>query len=373
MVRAQRVDPPARAQRLRPPLQLGVLAGLLLTVVVIGRFPVSVPGPSAPLALASNQLSLPGLAASAPLEVPDEIAAVPVPLTLYAPEVTEEAIVAAADTTFETTSALADQLAAAAADLGFSLTDTNPSRTTLFIEYTVAAGDTLSSVAARHGIGVDYVQWNNLNVTSDPSSLQIDEVLRIPSLEGILYDVRVGDTLHDITTVYGADVDEVIGFGPNRLSNPDDLKEGSQLLLVGGTRPLPVIGSTVNPDGEPTGWRWPTIGVITSVLDYTHPLGIDIGVGYGTPITATRSGIVSFVGGNLYFSYGLNVIVDHGSGYESRYAHLDSIAVSSEQWVNAGDLIGYSGSTGRSTGPHLHFEINRFSQTLNPLDLLPGG
>ncbi len=370
LVRAQHVDAPARAQRLRPVLSLGVLSALLLSVVVLGRFPVAVPGPDATPALASSQLSLPGLAASAPLEVPDEIAAAPVPVTLYAPEVTEEAIVAAADTTFETTSALAEELASATEDFGFSLTETNPSRTTLFFEYTVAAGDTLSSIGARHGIGVDYVQWNNADVTSDPGSLQIGEVLAIPSLEGILYDVRVGDTLHDIVTLYGADVDDVIGFAPNGLSDPNDLNEGAQLLIVGGTRPAPPTFRPIGPTGDPTGWQWPTFGVITSEFDWRHPLGIDIGVQGSTPIYASRAGIVAFSGGNN-FSYGLNIIIDHGEGYDTRYAHLSVRIAAKGEWVEAGQLIGRSGSTGRSTGPHLHFELNRWGVPQNPMFFLP--
>jgi murein DD-endopeptidase MepM/ murein hydrolase activator NlpD len=357
---------------MRPLLSFGVLTALLLSVITIGRFPVSIAGPDASPALASAQLSLPGLAANAPLDVPDEIVAAPVPLTLYAPQVTEEAIVAAADTTFATTSALEEELAAGSNDLGLSLTGTNPDRTSLFFEYTVAAGDTLSSIASRYGVGVEYVQWNNADITSDPSSLQINEVLQIPSVEGILYDVRVGDTLHDIATTYGAEVDDMINFGPNGLTDPNDLREGALLLVVGGVRPVPRIGTVVNPDGDPTGWRWPTIGVITSVLDAGHPLGIDIGVPLWTAITATRAGTVSFVGGDPRFSYGYNVRIDHGSGYESRYAHLSGFEVVPGQWVEAGETIGWSGNTGRSTGPHLHFEINRYSQTLDPIALLPG-
>jgi murein DD-endopeptidase MepM/ murein hydrolase activator NlpD len=303
--------------------------------------------------------------------VPDEIAAAPVPLTLFAPAVTEEAIVVAADTTLETAAALAQLQANGSEDLGLPLTETNVSRTTLFTEYTVAAGDTLSSIAAKHGIDVDYVQWNNADVTSDPSSLQIDEVLQIPSLEGILYDVRVGDTLHDIVTIYNADIEDVIAFGPNRLSDPNDLREGSQLLLVGGTRPAPPTFRPVGPSGDPTGWQWPTVGVLTSSFDRYHPLGIDIGVPSSTPIFASRAGQVAFTGGNQWLSYGFNIIIDHGEGYDTRYAHMNAFDVVGGQWVEAGQRIGWSGSTGRSTGPHLHFEINRWGVPQNPMIFLP--
>lgn len=355
---------------MRPLLSLGMVTALLLTVITIGRFPVAVPGPDASPALASAQLSLPGLGAHAPLDVPDEIAAAPVPLTLYAPEVTEEAIVAAADTTFETTAALEQELASASDDLGLSLTETNPDRTTLFFEYTVAAGDTLSSIAARYGIGVDYVEWNNADVTSDPSSLQIGELLQIPSVEGILYDVRVGDTLHDIATKYGAEVEDIINFAPNGLTDPNDLREGAQLLVVGGTRPAPPTIRPIGPSGDPTGWQWPTVGVITSFFGPGHDLGIDIGVPNGTPIYASRAGQVTFSGGNN-FSYGLNIIINHGEGYDTRYAHLSIRVAAKGDWVEAGQLIGYSGSTGRSTGPHLHFEINRWGVPQNPMFFLP--
>lgn len=356
---------------MRPLLSFGMVTALLLTVIAIGQFPVAVPGPDASPALASAQLSLPGLGAHAPLDVPDEIAAAPVALTLFAPEVTEEAIVAAADTTFETTAALEQELASASDDLGLSLTETNPDRTTLFFEYTVAAGDTLSSIAARYGIGVDYVEWNNADVTSDPSSLQIDEVLQIPSVEGILYDVRVGDTLVEIATKYGAEVEDIINFAPNGLTDPNDLREGAQLLIVGGTRPAPPTIRPIGPSGDPTGWQWPTVGVITSEFGPGHDLGIDIGVPLKTPIYASRGGQVEFVGGNPAFSYGYNIIIDHGEGYDTRYAHLWAFNVVQGEWVVAGQLIGWSGSTGRSTGPHLHFEVNRWGVPQNPRFFLP--
>ena len=308
--------------------------------MLVGRFPVSVAGPDAAPALAANQLSLPGLAASAPREVATEIAAAPVPLTLFAPQVTEEALVDAEDATLETTQALEQQQADASTDLGLSLTDTNPSRTTLFVEYTVAPGDTLSSIAALHSVGVEYVRWNNADVTADPSSLQVGEVLQIPSLEGILYDVRVGDTLHDIVTLYNADIDDVLAFAPNGLSDPNDLREGAQLLIVGGERPAPPTIRPTGPSGDPTGWQWPTVGVLTSFLGPAHPLGIDIGVPSGTPIYATRAGQVSLVGGDPRFSYGYNIVIDHGNGYDSRYAHLSAFNVVPGEFVVAGQLIG---------------------------------
>ena len=168
-----------------------------------------------------------------------------------------------------------------------------------------------------------------------------------------------------------SDIDDVLNFGPNGLSDPNDLREGAQLLVVGGERPAPPTIRPIGPSGDPTGWQWPTVGVLTSFLGPAHPLGIDIGVQSGTPIYATRAGQVSFAGGDSRFSYGLNIVVDHGSGYDSRYAHLSAFAVGRGEFVVAGQLLGWSGNTGRSTGPHLHFEINRFGQTLDPLSLLP--
>jgi murein DD-endopeptidase MepM/ murein hydrolase activator NlpD len=108
-------------------------------------------------------------------------------------------------------------------------------------------------------------------------------------------------------------------------------------------------------------------------MDPTHPLGIDVGLAANpaAPILATESGVVVFAGGLWCCSYGYHVIVQHEGGFSSLYAHLSEIMVSEGQQVSQGQRLGLSGDTGFSTSEHLHFEIRRYEERLNPLDLLP--
>lgn len=125
--------------------------------------------------------------------------------------------------------------------------------------------------------------------------------------------------------------------------------------------------------GEADGWRWPADGVITGRFgddrgDHAHA-GLDIAAPTGTPVYAARSGVVTFAG--VADGYGNVIYLGHDSGFGSRYAHLSSILVPGGKAVSAGDLIGRVGSTGDSTGPHLHFEISVGGVAKDPLLYLP--
>lgn len=123
---------------------------------------------------------------------------------------------------------------------------------------------------------------------------------------------------------------------------------------------------------ERPAFEWPLVGRITSYFGPSHPLGIDISTEgqIGLPILAARDGVVVFAGGPACCNYGWHVIIDHGDGYSTLYAHLSSIKVWSGKVVQ-GQVIGLSGNTGFSTGPHLHFELRLWEQKLNPLTYLP--
>ena len=121
-------------------------------------------------------------------------------------------------------------------------------------------------------------------------------------------------------------------------------------------------------------WAWPISGPISSYFGPSHPLGIDIDLygRAGAPIAAARSGVVTFAGGDPCCSYGYYVDVDHGDGWMTRYGHLIAPPpVHAGQVVAQGTMIGYAGTTGDSTGVHLHFEIRHAGTPLNPLALLP--
>lgn len=120
------------------------------------------------------------------------------------------------------------------------------------------------------------------------------------------------------------------------------------------------------------GWTWPTSGTVTSGFGYRWGrlhAGIDIGAPTGTPIVAAKGGVVSFAG--VMGGYGNIIVVDHGGGMTTRYAHQSQLGASVGQSVQAGDKIGYVGSTGNSTGPHLHFEVRINDNPQNPVGYLP--
>ena len=103
----------------------------------------------------------------------------------------------------------------------------------------------------------------------------------------------------------------------------------------------------------------------------SHPLGIDIGAKSGAPVVASAAGTVTFAGGDACCSYGYYVVVDHGGGYRTLYAHLSDFVVGRGQAVRQGQLLGYVGETGASFGPHLHFEVQLNGAVVNPLSYLP--
>ncbi len=121
------------------------------------------------------------------------------------------------------------------------------------------------------------------------------------------------------------------------------------------------------------GFQWPIIGPITSYFGPKHPLGIDIGTkrAIGLPVAAALDGEVTFAGGDPCCSYGLYVVIEHDGGFTTLYGHLSQVDVAVGQFVVGGEEIGLSGSTGYSTGPHLHFEIRLDGVRLDPLDYLP--
>lgn len=276
----------------------------------------------------------------------------------------------------------------------------------VFYQYEVQPGDTVSQIAARYGIATDYILWNNVNVIDDADSLATGAMLQIPSVEGIIHSVRVGDTASDIAMEYDSTTRKIVEFEANGFGgDPNMLPVGALILVPDGRRipppapdfefgdpfapdpNAPAPGSSDPAPSDPAApwtppalqpppaaapsWVWPATGRLTNVFSPRHPLGIDISMIVDTPIAAASAGQVTFVGGNPCCSYGYHVIIEHADGMETLYAHLNGIYVSSGQWVGAGEIIGGSGNTGYSTGPHLHFELRRHGVYTDPLGYLP--
>ena len=242
------------------------------------------------------------------------------------------------------------------------------------------SGDTVSSIASRFGIDADYIVWNNIDILPNENLLTVGDQLQVPSVAGIIHDVRVDETLLEIAERYEAAVEDILAFAANGIGNADVLTEGVTILVPGG-RVVPPPAPAIRPSAPPPtfvqreasdfGFLWPTVDVITSFYGPFHPLGIDINAPIGTPVAAAAAGQVVFVGGDTCCSYGFHVEVKHDETFTTLYAHLDSWTVELGEFVEAGQIIGIGGWTGRSTGPHLHFEIRRNGIYTDPLLYLP--
>jgi murein DD-endopeptidase MepM/ murein hydrolase activator NlpD len=263
-----------------------------------------------------------------------------------------------------------------------------------FFTYTVQTGDTVAAIAASHGIAAETLLWNNPDLNSDPDSISIGQQLLIPSRDGILYTVRLGDTLTDIADLYEVEVENVVGFISNELGDANTVSEGALLLLPGAVPPPPPpvvtpepifaaeapsdAGSIVTPDAvSVSGFAWPVYGPISEYYGAprgagTFHAGLDIDqtYNYGGPVAAAAPGQVVLATSNGY-GYGTYVVIRHDNGYETLYAHLSAIYVSQGQYVSQGEAIGAVGSTGYSTGPHVHFEVRVGGATVDPLSYLP--
>lgn len=374
MLRARRYDGVRAQKRLRALTHGGVALALFALVLVGGLFPVTIQTAAATPTLAAS-LPMPGLAASAPMVAITSLEAVPVPLTVVAPAVTQEALLAAADSTAATLSSLQQAQRNASVSVEI-ITTREPERMPLYYRYEVQPGDTMTSIAERFGVDSRYIDWNNADVIDNADVLAVGDVLQVPSVPGIIHGVRAGETLTEIAIQYDAEVSEIIGFAANGLSDPNQLREGALILVVGGKRlppPAPSLRPSptfVDREASQFGFVWPVVDEITSWFTPYHPLGIDINAPY-VGVAAAAAGEVVFAGGDACCSYGHYVEIDHGGGYLTLYAHLSSIHVEIGQWLETGQILGISGSTGRSTGPHLHFELKRNGITQNPLTFLP--
>ena len=259
-----------------------------------------------------------------------------------------------------------------------------------FTLYSVQPGDTASAIAAAAGIDLQYLLWANADLR-DGDLVSPGQLLVIPAGNGILYDVRFGDTLSAIAARYGVDVEEIVGWAGNGIESLDQVVEDVLLFIPNGTAPISilppeqppalegpvaVIAPPVVPDPGPVssiGLSWPAIGPISSCYCAYHPLGIDIDLynNVGSPIGAATEGTVTFAGGDPCCSYGLYVVIVSPTGIETLYAHFSSISVSQGEYVSPGQTLGYSGCTGYCTGTHLHFEVIDNGVRVNPLAYLP--
>jgi LysM repeat protein len=262
------------------------------------------------------------------------------------------------------------------------------------VEYTVSAGDSLFGIAEQYEIEPESVLWANTStLNDDPHLISVGVKLKIPPVDGILYIWQEGDKLEDVAAKYNASVQDILLYTGNDLdiSNPI-IEPGTFLMVPGGWRPLqpwviPVsagsnVGVTAQIDGPgsctPAGggvgtysfvWPAPYYGQVSGNDYWSGHQAIDAQCFLGDSIFASDSGVVIYAGA-ISGGYGNLVAIDHQNGYLTLYAHLSGFNVGCGQSVGQGQVIGFCGSSGNSTGAHLHFEIRQNGGFINPWHVL---
>jgi murein DD-endopeptidase MepM/ murein hydrolase activator NlpD len=247
------------------------------------------------------------------------------------------------------------------------------------IQYTVQEGDTVSTIAKKFGVSEDTIRWQN-NLASK-NSIKVGQTLEILPVTGILHKVQKGDTVNSIAKRYDASAQGIVDYPYNTFVNDEtfDLAIGQTVVVPDGVKPAEVLWSplarvkqitpnagTVVASGQ---FVWPTGGTITQRFAWYHK-GVDIANNAGPGVLAADAGTIVVAGWPDNSGYGNRVVIDHGNGYKTLYGHLAQVYVTAGQTVKRGDAIGKMGSTGRSTGTHLHFEVIKSGAYLNPLNLL---
>ncbi|MFZ2095084.1 MAG: peptidoglycan DD-metalloendopeptidase family protein [Anaerolineales bacterium] len=281
---------------------------------------------------------------------------------------------------------------------------TIPSRPrTEIITYTIKEGDTIFGIAEMFGLKPETILWGNYyTLSDDPHYIHPGLVLNIMPMDGTYHRWSEGEGLNGVAHGYGVTPDVIVNWPGNHLdpatlgdySHPN-IEPGTMLFVPGGQRDYvtwsaprisrsnPGVAKILGPgfcgtivDGAVgTGsFIWPANNHWLSGYDYTPSInhfGIDIAGGLGDAIYAADNGVVVYAGWNDW-GYGNVIVIDHGNGWQTLYAHLSALNVGCGYSMYQGDVIGYFGSTGNSSGPHLHFEmLNESYGKVNPWNFLP--
>lgn len=238
------------------------------------------------------------------------------------------------------------------------------------ITYAVEQGDTLGTIAEKFGVSIDTIKWVN-DIKRD--SLSIGQELKIPPVTGIVHKVKEGETVYSIAKRYKTDAQKIVNFPFNDFTDLDTfaLNVGQTLIVPDGVQPqAPAIIIPAPPvyAGGSGQFLWPAGGIITQYPVWYH-MALDIANSAAPGIAAGGEGVVSLVE-YLRYGYGFYAIIDHGGGLSTLYAHMSEIYVKPGDRVGRGQIIGRMGSTGRSTGTHLHFEVRRNGTPIDPRSFL---
>ncbi len=263
------------------------------------------------------------------------------------------------------------------------------------LEYTIDTGDAIFGVANKYNITPETVLWANYDQLNDnPDMISVGMTLVIPPVDGVYYQWQEGDTIESVADEFDADPQDILNFPGNKLDLTEPVIEPeSYVMIPGGHREfrqwlVPTIwaansgasqsiagpGACTLSGGGAMGsgaFVWPADNHYLSGNDYwSGHLGIDIATASTAPIYAADSGTVVY-SGSIGGGYGIMIMIDHGNGYHTLYAHLNNTLVYCGQSVSRGQMIGNAGSTGNSTGPHLHFEVRYNGGFINPWYVLP--
>jgi len=248
------------------------------------------------------------------------------------------------------------------------------------VTYLVQPGDTVSGIAQKFGISTDTIRWQN--DLKSIEAIKPGQKLGIPPVSGVVHKVKRGETIYSIAKKYSVDAQAVVNWPFNNYTDDEifALAVGQLLIVPDGIKPDEVLWDPTSrlairqtPDAgavSPTGqFIWPASGQITQYFRWYHP-AIDIANKGAPDALAADSGTVIVAGMPDRWGYGIRVIIDHGNGFQTLYAHLQSIYVQPGQTVTRGSAIGKMGSSGRSSGIHLHFEIRKNGVAHDPLGYL---
>lgn len=271
-----------------------------------------------------------------------------------------------------------------------------PERSSVEVQsYTVEMGDSVFEIANLFEIKPETLLWANYSQLNDnPDMISVGMQLNVPPVDGVYYEWQEGDTLEMVAGRFEAKVEDILNWPGNNLDLTDPaLEPGSLVMVPGGHREfrqwiIPVIprgaagvsrsvygagaceGSYEGAYGSGA-FIWPAGNHVLSGNDYwSGHLGIDIAAGEGAPVYAADAGVVVFSGWATG-GYGNMVMIDHGNGYQTVYAHMSNATAGCGRSVSQGSIIGYSGNTGNSTGAHLHFEVRYLGGFVSPWYVLP--
>jgi LysM repeat protein len=227
--------------------------------------------------------------------------------------------------------------------------------------YVVREGDSLSQIAEMFGVSVNTILW--ANEVKSAKNIQPGDTLVILPVSGVRHVVKAGDSLKKIAEKYHGDVDDIIAY--NQLADASDIAPGDTVVIPGGE-----AVAAVSAKGTSGGGSVAATGSGGSSY-YSHPVpgavrtqgihgynGVDLGAPIGTGVRAAAAGEVILARASGWNGgYGSYIVIKHPNGTQTLYAHLSSVGVSVGEAVAQGEIIGAVGTTGRSTGAHLHFEV----------------